>query len=152
MNTTCYAIAVTLFSSMGQGQSHYTKSSINTLRKNLVKFHTIDVGRRWVFQCLKNMLTAGLITRKSRYRHDATCLISQIPSLYSFTISGIKFLVSKRVTGAAKLLKNMIAFVTGKDQRWPKKENIAGAEPFERYIPSAEDWKNLHEIVPKEIS
>ena len=152
MNATCYGIAITLFSSMGQGQTHYTKSSINTLRKNLNKFHAIDVGRRWIFQCLKNMLDAGLITRKTRYRQEMFGEISQIPSLYSFTIQGIKLLVSRRVTGAAKLLKNMINFVTGKDQRWPKKENIAGAEPFERYIPSAEDWKNLHEIVPKEIS
>jgi len=136
---------------MGQGQSHYTKSSINTLRKNLVKFHTIDVGRRWVFQCLKNMLTAGLITRKSRYRHDATCLISQVPSLYSFTIKGIKLLVSRRVTGAAKLLKNMIKFVTGKDQRWPKKADVGMPEKVERYTPTGDDWKKLFGIVGKNI-
>jgi len=136
---------------MGQGQSHYTKSSIDTLRKNLNKYHKINIKRRWTFQCLKNMVEAGYITRKSRYRQEYQGIISQIPSLYSFTIKGIKLLVSRRVTGAAKLLKNMINYISGKDQRWPKEKDVAGQVPFEKYTPTSDDWKKLFGIVGKKI-
>ena len=151
MNASCYAIAITLFSSMGKGSSYYTRSSINTLRKNLSKYHKINIKRRWTFQCLRNMLNAGYITRQSRYRHDATCLISQIPSLYSFTISGIKFLVSRRVTGTARLLKSMLQHITGQDQRWPKKEDVSNGFQGEVFRPSKEAFDKLRGIVMKPI-
>jgi len=149
MNASCYAIAITLFSSMGQGQSHYTKSSIDTLRKNLSKYHKINIKRRWTFQCLKNMIEAGYIKRKTRFRHKYLGNISQIPSLYAFTVKGIKLLVTRRVTGAAKLLKNMINYISGKDKRWPKEKDVASLELFEKYTPTSDDWKKLFGIVGK---
>jgi hypothetical protein len=151
MNATCYGIVITLFSSMGQGQSHYTRSSIDTLRRNLNKFHKIDIKRRWTFQCLKNMLTAGYITRKSRYRQEDRGVVSQIPSLYSFTTKGIKILVSRRVTGAAKLLKSMIGYLSRKDKRWPQPADIKQPYPAERYTPTGDDWKKLFGVVGRKI-
>jgi len=97
------------------------------------------------------MLDVGYIARKSRYRHDSTCLISQIPSLYSFTIRGIKFLVSRRVTGAAKLLKAMLEYITGKDQRWPKKEDVEDLNQEEVFRPSKEDFDKMRGFVLKPI-
>jgi len=93
------------------------------------------------------MLAAGYITRKTRFRQEEQGLISQIPSLYAFTIKGIKLLVSRRVTGAAKLLKTMINFVTGKDQRWPKKADVSVLETAERYTPTGDDWKKLFGVI-----
>jgi len=151
MNATSYAICITLFSSMSQGENHYTRSSIDKIRENIKKYHKISVGRRWIFQCLSNMLNARLITRKTRHKHHDNGLITQIPSLYSFTIQGIKLLVSRRVTGAAKLLKNMIKFVSGKDQRWPKLQDVKDPVPFEKYTPTGDDWRKLFGIVGKKI-
>ena len=151
MNASCYAIAITLFSSMGQGSKYYTRSSINTLRKNLSKYHQINIGRRWTFQNIANMIKKGYVARRARYRRYGDGQITQIPSLYSFTINGIKFLVSRRVTGAAKLLKAMLEYITGKDQRWPQKEDVEDLNQEEVFRPSKEAFDKLRGIVMKPI-
>jgi len=151
MNASCYTIAITLFSSMGQGQTHYTKTSIKTLIENLEKYHQIKIHRRWTFQCLKNMLESGYITRRSRYKQGDGGIISQIPSLYAFTVKGIKLLARRRVTGAAKLLKTMMNYISGRDQRWPKAKDVAAPVPFKKYTPSRADWTKLFGIVGKKI-
>jgi len=151
MNASCYAIAITLFSSMGKGSSHYTRSSVDTLRKNLSKYHKINIGRRWTFQNIANMIKKGYVTRRTRYKRYGNEQITQIPSLYSFTINGIKFLVSRRVTGTAKLLKSMIKHAISKDQRWPKKEDIENEFQGEVFRPSKEAFDRLRGIVTKPI-
>jgi len=93
----------------------------------------------------------NLITKKKRYRNDDDGLINQIPSLHSFTIAGLKFLVSKRVTGAWKVLKSMIKYVMNKDKRWPGKKDIGAPEDFERFEPSKKDWSDLLGIVGKKV-
>jgi hypothetical protein len=142
---------ITLFSSMCQGENHYTRTSVDKIRENLKKYHKIHVKRRWIFYCLAELLERKLLTRKSRYRNDDTGLISQIPSLLAFTVQGMKYLVSKRVTGAWKLLKSMIKFATGGDQRWPKKKDTAPAGELDRFVPSKDDWNNLLGGLTKKI-
>jgi len=39
--------------------------------------------------------------------------------MITFTLAGVKYLVQKRVAGALQLLKRMVAFLAGKDKRWP---------------------------------
>ena len=137
MNSTKNAIMITIFSSTGHGEKNYTRSSIDKVSENLAKYHKIHVKRRWIFYCLADLLERKLLTRKSRYCKDENGLISQIPSLFAFTIKGIKYLVSKRVIGAWKLLKTMIAWLKKGDKRWPAKSDVSDGS----YWPEAKDEK-----------
>ena len=119
MNNSKAALMITLFAATGQGKNHYTVGSVDKFLSLLTKYHKIDIQRRWIFQCLKDLLDAGYITRKARYKRRDGGLIGQIPSMISFTLQGAKYLVSRRVSGAFALLKSILNFVTGKDKRWP---------------------------------
>ena len=151
MNNTKNAVMITIFSSMCQGENHYTKTSIAKIGENLEKYHQIHVKRRWIFYCVAELLEKKLLTRKKRYRNDEVGLISQIPSLLAFTIRGMKYLVAKRVTGAWKLLKAMIKFATGKDQRWPEKKDIQDGSYWPEGTDERKRLKGLLGIVGKKI-
>jgi len=151
MNNSKSAIMITLFSCMSQGKKHYSRVSIDKIQKLLAKFHKIHVKRRWIFYCMRYLMDENLITKKMRYRNDESGLINQIPSLHSFTIAGMKYLVAKRVTGAWKALKVMIKYALNKDKRWPKKEDIGVPEDFDPFSPSKADWGKLLGIVGSKI-
>ena len=123
---------ITLFSCTGQGKKHYSVVSVEKILQLLEKFHKIDIQRRWIFQCLKDLLDAGYITRKARYKHRGGGLIGQIPSMISFTLRGAKYLVSRRVSGATQLLKSILSWVTGKDQRWPTLVDATGPQAVKK--------------------
>lgn len=125
MNHTKSAILVILFVCMGQGKNHYTRVSINKIILLLRNYHNIKVKRRWVFDCIRNFLDSGLITRKPRFLNTSSGSISQLPSMVSFTLQGAEHLVNKKVRGAQKLLKSIIRFITKSDSRWPKKCDVA---------------------------
>ncbi len=151
MNNTKAAIMITLFSCMSQGEKHYSRVSIDKIQKLLEKFHKIHVKRRWIFYCMAYLSSAGYITRKKRYRNNDNGLIAQIPSLLAVTVKGAKFLVSKRVTGAWKLLKNMVKYVMNKDKRWPGEKDVGIPKDFEQFKPSKKDWSDLLGIVGDKI-
>ena len=151
MNNTKSAIMITLFACMCQGKTHYSRVSINKIQELLGKFHKIHVKRRWIFYCMRYLMDESLVTKKKRYRNDDDGLINQIPSLHSFTISGMKYLVSKHVTGAWKMLKIMMKYIMNKDKRWPKKADTGVPKDFERFEPSKEEWNNLFGIVGRKI-
>ena len=151
MNNAKSAIMITLFSCMSQDKKHYSRVSIDKIQKLLAKFHKIHVKRRWIFYCMRYLMDENLITKKKRYRNDESGLINQIPSLHSFTVAGMKYLVAKRVTGAWKVLKVMIKYVLNKDKRWPKKEDIGVPEDFDPFSPSKADWEKLLRIVGSKI-
>ena len=115
---------ITIFSCISQGKNHYSIVSIQKILALLEKHHKIDIRRRWLFQCFRDLLSDGYITRKARYKRRPGGLIGQIPSMLSFTLKGAKYLVSRRVSGAIGLLKSILSFVTGKDKRWPAAEDI----------------------------
>ena len=119
MNNTKNSVMVTIFASMSQGKNHYTKTSVAKIGENLEKYHKIHVKRRWIFYCLAYLLENKLLTRKSRYINNDNGLITQIPSLLSFSLKGVTYLVSKYVVGAKKLYKNMVKFAKKDDKRWP---------------------------------
>jgi len=124
MNASKASIMITLFACTGQGKKHYTVTSVQKISGLLRKYHKIEIQRRWIFQCLKDLLDAGYITRKQRYKRRDGGLIRQIPSMISFSLRGAKYLVSRRVSGAIQLLKNILRFVIGDDQRWPNVEHV----------------------------
>lgn len=124
MNRTKHAIAVSLFASMKIGARHYTKARPDTILNLLEKYHSVSIKRRWLFACLRYMEDAGYIRRKMRWRNEEGGQITQISSLFAFTIHGIKYLVSKKVSGAYQVFKTMLAYLTGKDKRWPSSNDI----------------------------
>lgn len=137
MNASKACIMITLFFSMSQGKNHYTVSSINTLRKNLKTHHKIDIKRRWTFQCLADLLTGGYIRRKARYKNDHNGEINQIPSMISFTLSGIAWFVKKGVKGAKEIHKSMVSYLKKGDKRFPSRtdfdeKSFVPADPDER--------------------
>lgn len=122
MNNTKNALMITLVASMSQGKNHYTVSSIDKMIDNLYKFHKIQVKRRWIFYCLADFLRNGFIKRKSRYRQENNGVISQFPSMISFSLKGVTYLTSKYVVGAKKLYQSMVKFAKKEDRRWPSAE------------------------------
>ncbi len=122
MNDAKNGVMITLFASMSQGENHYTRTSINKIGENLEKHHKIHVKRRWIFYIMAYLDENGYVNRKSRYVQDNNGLITQIPSLISFTLKGVVYLVKKYVVGAKKLYKAMVKFSQKEDKRWPSEE------------------------------
>ena len=151
MNKTKNAVIITIFSSMCQGKNHYTKTSIDKIGENLEKYHKIHVKRRWIFYCVAELLRAGYISRKARYKNDTNGLIRQQTSLLAMKMEGLKYLVAKRVTGAWKLLKSMMAWLKKKDGRWPGKKDIQDGDYWIGKVEGRERLKGLLGIVGREI-
>ena len=124
MNNTKHAVAIALFASTQNGAVHYTKASVRKLLILLAKYHNIQIQRRWLFYCLADMEKAGYIRRKTRHRHNSDGNITQISSLITFTLPGIKYLVQKRIAGALALLKKMSKWLAGGDHRWPQEKEL----------------------------
>jgi len=125
MNNTKHAVMISLFASMQNGAKHYTKASAHRIRELLAEYHGIQIQRRWLFYCLADAEGAGLIRRKTRYRRQPDGTFVQLSSMVSFTLAGVKYLVQKKVAGALELLKRMLAFLSGKDKRWPNTPDVA---------------------------
>jgi len=119
MNRTKHSVIISLFASMGSGKAHYTKAGVEKIRTLLAKYHNIQIQRRWLFYCLHDIEAAGFIRRKKRFKQDISTEIRQLPSLVSFTLEGIKYLVKKRVSGAVQLLNQMMKFIQKGDKRFP---------------------------------
>ncbi len=125
MNNTKNAVMIALFASMQSGAKHYTKAGVKKLLELLAKYHDIHVQRRWLFYCLANMEGAGLIRRKERYHRRPDGSFVQLSSMITFTLAGARYLVKKRVIGAMGLLKSILAFISGRDKRWPNTKDVA---------------------------
>jgi len=124
MNASKASLMITIYKSTGQGNNHYTVSSIDKLRINLDKFHNINIKRRWTFQCLADMIAAGYIRRKQRYVKDFDGLITQIPSMITFTLKGVVWFVKKDVKGAKKIYKSMMSYLKKQDNRFPGRQDF----------------------------
>lgn len=124
MNAAKAAIMITIFFSSNKGKNHYTVSAINTFLLNLAKFHKITIKRRWIFYCFRYLIDNGYIRRKSRYVRDDEGLITQIPSMVSFTLKGVVWLVSKGVSGAKAIYKSMMKYLKLKDNRFPSRKDF----------------------------
>lgn len=118
------ALLVTLWAIQQKSGKHYTTASWERLVELLEKYHGRSIRRRWFFYCMRDFLQAGLIARKQRYRQNDEGAISQIPSMITFTMEGLKYLVKNKVTGAFRALKNMLAWLKGTDKRFPHYEDL----------------------------
>jgi len=152
MNAAKASIMITIFFSTGQGKNHYTVSSVDTLRLNLDKFHDINIKRRWTFQCLEDLLAAGYIRRQARYVNDHNGLITQIPSMVTFTLKGVVWLVKKGVSGAKKIYKSMMKYLKKQDNRFPSRDNFDDGSWWPAEPDQKKALKGLLGIATKEIS
>lgn len=143
MHHTKSSLMVTLFACMGYGTKHYTKASVDALRGLLQQYHGIEVGRRWMFDCLRCMIENKIIRREQRYRNDENGEIRQISSMVSFTFKGVRYLSKMGVRGARKLLDSMISWHKKKDRRFPRPEpEIEKFSPLE----AEENLRRLREL------
>jgi len=124
MNNTKLSILITLFQCTGQGKNHYSLISVNKIIKLLSKIHTTQVKRRWVFQCLRDIIDAGFLSRRPRFKRHRDGTINQLSSITAITLKGAKLLVSKKISGAVLLLKNILSWAKNQDKRFPKKREI----------------------------
>jgi len=152
MNAAKASVMITLFFSTGQGENHYTVSSVNTLRKNLDKFHDINIKRRWTFQCLADLLAAGYIRREARYVNDHNGLINQIPSMVTFRLKGIIWLVKMGVKGARKIYKAMVAHLHSGDKRFPSRKDFDDGSYWPKDPDQRAALEGLLGIATKKIS
>ena len=125
MKNTKMSITVTLWALMGKSKKHYATPSWHSIETLLLKYHKVKAKRRWIFQCLRDMANEGLIARRKRYRFNTEAKIEQLPGIITFTLEGLKFLVTRKVAGAYKALKDMMAWIQGKDRRFPERKDIA---------------------------
>lgn len=152
MNTTKAAVMITIFFSTGQGKNHYTISSINAFLLNLQKYHKITVQRRWIFYCFRWLLDEGYVRRKERYRKDGNGLITQIPSMVTFTLKGVLWLISKGVSGAKRIYKSMQKFLKSQDNRWPTRSQFENKSFWPEDPETKAGLKSLLGIVSKDLT
>lgn len=119
MNRTKHAVIITLFATMQKGETHYTRARIDTILELLQKYHKASVGRRWLFQCLRDIEDAGLIRRAKRYRNADFGEIRQLSSMFAFTMRGVKYMINKRIAGAHEHLDRIISWLKKDDRRFP---------------------------------
>lgn len=151
MNETKFAIFLTLFACISQGKKNYSLVSIDKVIELLKRFHKVEVKRRWVFKCMRYMLDSGFLSRKSRYGHRDDGKIFQLSSIIAITVKGAKLLISKRVSGAFLLLKNIMAWVKKQDKRFPKTEDVMPIDPKDLDPEVLRRLENLAENVLKPI-
>jgi len=123
MGNTKNSILITLLSCIDLKGNPYTSASVRKVIELLGKAHKITVNRRWVFQCFADMLDAGLITRRARFKHEKDGSIRQLSSIVAFTLKGAKFLLDKRVSGAKLLMDKILNWLKNKDKRFPTRED-----------------------------
>ncbi len=98
--------------------------SVNKIRKLLARFHETHVERRWVFQCIRDLIDAEYLSRRPRYKRHKDGTINQLSSITAITLKGAKLLVAKRVAGGLLLLKNILAWIKNQDKRFPKDADL----------------------------
>lgn len=151
MNNTKMSILITLFTCTSQGKNHYSLISIDRLIKLLASIHKTHVKRRWVFQCIRDIIDAGLLSRQSRFKHNPDGTIQQLSSITAITLKGAKLMVSKRISGAYLLLKKIMAWVKNKDKRFPKEEDVKPSNPDGINKEELRRLENLAENVLKPV-
>lgn len=134
---------ITIFASMGQGQTYWTQTSIATLLDNLLKYHSIEIKRSWIFACLAGLKAQGYIKTHLRYRHDSAGWITQIPSIIIFRLKGIVWLLKMGISKARILYKSMTTWLKKPDARWPHQTDFDDGSYMPKDPQEKEALKNL---------
>ncbi|KAF5416010.1 MAG: hypothetical protein C5S49_05210 [Candidatus Methanogaster sp.] len=151
MNNTKFAIMSTILACSGGSRGSYTYSliCINTIIEKLKQHYNIVVKRRWVFQCLRDLLDAGYISRQPRRGRNSDGSVWQKSSIIAITLRGARFLFGRRVLGAKQLIASIMQWLRNNiDRRFPPKKAIMNN------IDDSERRRlvNLAEIVTKDFT
>lgn len=98
-----------------------------------------------MFKCLADMEEMGYIRRKQRFMNRENGRIRQYSSLVTFTLSGIRYLVSQKVEGARNLMRRMLDWLKRKDGRFPDADDLAAG-------PSPEQAAQNREMIGRLIA
>jgi len=104
------ALPICLFACGNQAKDPYTLAGVHALQKLLKQYHGIKVGIRWIYQCLRDLTKAGIITRIKRYTNGKEGYIRQLSGSTKLTVKGLSGLVGMRVKGAFKAMKAKIDY------------------------------------------
>ena len=130
INATKLALLITFRSILVKGKIHYCEPRPDTTIGLLQKYHGIEIGRRWFFQCMLDLEEAGFMHRQRRWIKHPDPRIESDSSLWWFTIRGVKFLVKKSIRGAQELLKSMLTWLHRGDDRRPTARDLASGDPL----------------------
>jgi len=123
MNNTKHAIFIMIYRTLVKGKKHYIQPSVDTIIELIFKRHSTSIKRRWAFQCLHDLESAGLINRQERFIKNPDGGYKQIPSLISITLRGARKLFDQGVDGASRLAKEILGWIRAGDKRWPQYKN-----------------------------
>ena len=146
INQTKFAILITFLQILVKGKIHYCEPHPDTTIELLAKYHNIQIHRRWFFQCMLDLETAGFMRRQRRWREGPDPDLLSNTSLWWFTIRGARFLCSKMIRGSQELLKSMLNWIHRGDDRLPTAKDLGDIDtPTTR----EEALEKLHEIYKK---
>lgn len=117
------ALMIILHTCHDPNKNLYTKIGVYRTIELLKQYHGIIIKPRRVYQCLEDLEKWGMITRKKRYKHESDGTIRQLSSMRSITLKGASYLLKKKVIGALKLMKKILAWMKNRDKRWPTRED-----------------------------
>jgi hypothetical protein len=152
LNATKHSLLISVRATLSQGKNPFSKASINKLRDLLKERHGIVVGRRWIFQCIKDLITQGLLIRQPRYNYKRPGSPGQYSSMLAFTLEGARYLLNKYVDGAYDIFRRVLARITGEDKRWPSPRHILPGGYMPDDPEQKERLKQLAAIVAKDIT
>ena len=127
MNNTKHAHLLTFYFIQVKGKKHYSTPYPDTIRELLNKYHNIDIGRRWHFQCTHDLEAGGYISRQRRWEKLPGPEIRSLSSIWVLTVRGLQCLIRKGVSGARGLLKGILDWLHRDDRRRPTAKDLAGA-------------------------
>jgi len=127
VNEAKLAILITYLSICVKGNIHYCQPAPDTMLDLLKKYHGIEIGRRWFFQCTHDLESAGYMRRQRRWINLPGPEIRSDTSLWWFTIRGARFMCKKMIRGSQQLLKSMLSWLHRGDDRRPTTRDMADA-------------------------
>lgn len=127
MNNTKHSHLITFYKIQVKGKKHYSTPHPDTIRDLLKRFHNIDIGRRWHFQCTHDLEEAGYINRQRRWEKLPGPEIKSLSSIFVLTVKGLQYLIRKGVSGARGLLKGILDWLHKDDRRRPTAKDLTGA-------------------------
>ena len=127
VNAAKLAILITYLSICVKGKNHYCEPHPDTMIDLLKKYHGIEIGRRWFFQCTTDLEAAGYMRRQRRWIKLPGPEIRSDSSLWWFTIRGARFLCAKMIRGSQQLLQSMLSWIHRGDDRRPTSRDMADA-------------------------
>ena len=107
-----------------KGNIHFIKPSIRSLQQILKERYGICVGRRWIFQCLKDLEDLGFILRKSRPGITTEGKPHWLSSMIVFTVRGVMYLKQCSIEGSGDRWKKTLEWIKRNDKRFPSESEL----------------------------